>query len=121
MKYQENIVIPDVFTENVNNDEGISLSGEEDVCAVPVIQPFACREEKSPVRFEDPMDTLEETPITDVGDTYLTDEQFNEKYPKNDIDQPVTEQEQIMETVPHVLNIDNFAVFWMNKRNWGES
>ena len=127
----ENVVIPDVLTENVNIDEGISLSGEQDVCAAPVIQPFAnsekkgeekqeqlpviipfdCMEEKSPVRFEDPMDTLEETPITDVGDTYLTDEQFNEKYPKHEIDQPVMEQEQIMETVPHVLNLDDFAVF----------
>ena len=128
---QENVVIPDVFTENVNIDEGISLSGEHDMCAIPVIQPFACSEkkgeekqeqlpvilpfdcmeEKSPVRFEDPMDTLEETPITDIGDTYLTDEQFNEKYPKHEIDQPVMEQEQIIETVPHVLNLDDFAVF----------
>ena len=83
----------------------------EDVCAVPVILPFSCLEEKSPVRFEDPMDTLEEVPITDVGDTYLTDEQFNEKYPKHEIDQPLIEQEQVMETVPHVLNLDDFGVF----------
>ena len=107
---QENVVIPDVATENVNIDEGISLD-EEDVYTVPVIQPFACLEEKSPVRFEDPMDTLEEVPITDIGDTYLTDEQFNEKYPKHEIDQPLLEQEQIMETVPHVLNLDDFGVF----------
>ena len=108
---QENVVIPDVCTENVNIDEGISLDEGEDVCAVPVILPFSCLEEKSPIRFEDPMDTLEEVPITDVGDTYLTDEQFNEKYPKHEIDQPLIEQEQVMETVPHVLNLDDFGVF----------
>ena len=111
---QEKVVIPAVCTENVNIDEGISLGEqeeEENVCTVPVIQPFACLEEKSPVRFEDPMDTLEEVPIANVEDTYLTDEQFNEKYPKHEIDQPLVEQEQIMETVPHVLNLDDFGVF----------
>ena len=109
---QEKVIIPDMCTENVNTDEGISLDEvEEGVFTVPVIQPFACLEEKSPVRFEDPMDTLEEVPITDIGDTYLTDEQFNQKYPKHEIDQPLLEQEQVMETVPHVLNLDDFGVF----------
>ena len=32
------------------------------------------------------MDCLEETPITDISDTYLSDEQFNKKYPKHPID-----------------------------------
>ena len=32
------------------------------------------------------MDSLEETSITDISDTYLTDEQFNKKYPKHPID-----------------------------------
>ena len=32
------------------------------------------------------MDTLEELPVADLGDTYLTDEQFNQKYPQHTID-----------------------------------
>ena len=32
------------------------------------------------------MDTLEETPIADISATYLTDEQFNNLYPKHPID-----------------------------------
>ena len=112
LNIQEKVIIPDMCTENVNIDEGISLDEvEEGVFTVPVIQPFACLEQKSPVRFEDPMDTLEEVPITDIGDTYLTDEQFNEKYPKHEIDLPLMEQEQVMETVPHVLTLDDFGVF----------
>ena len=35
---------------------------------------------------EDPMDTLEELPVADIGDTYLTDDQFNQKYPQHTID-----------------------------------
>ena len=36
------------------------------------------------------MDCLEETPIRDISDTYLTDEQFNKKYPKHPIDVSTT-------------------------------
>ena len=43
-------------------------------------------EKKSPIFQEDPMDTLEELPVADLGDTYLTDEQFNQKYPQHTID-----------------------------------
>ena len=32
------------------------------------------------------MDTLEELPVADTGDTYLTDEQFNQKYPLDTLD-----------------------------------
>ena len=49
----------------------------------PVVQPFTCSEEKSPVYYEDSMDILEEKPVMDIQDTYLSDEQFNEKYPQH--------------------------------------
>ena len=52
----------------------------------PVVQPFTCSEEKSPVYYEDSMDILEEKPVMDIQDTYLSDEQFNEKYPQHPID-----------------------------------
>ena len=29
------------------------------------------------------MDSLEEVPIADVGDTYLSEEEFNQKYPQH--------------------------------------
>ena len=59
----------------------------ENDTAIPVLQPFTCSEEKkSPTFQEDPMDTLEELPVADIGDTYLTDEQFNQKYPQHTID-----------------------------------
>ena len=45
-----------------------------------------CAEEKSPVQYEDTMDTLEEIPVADIGDTYLSDKQFNQKYPQHQID-----------------------------------
>ena len=32
------------------------------------------------------MDSLEETPITDISDTYLSEEQFNKKNPMHPID-----------------------------------
>ena len=32
------------------------------------------------------MDCLEEVPIADVGDTYLSDAEFNRKYPHHTID-----------------------------------
>ena len=32
------------------------------------------------------MDSLEETPISDISDTYLSEEQFNKKYPMHPID-----------------------------------
>ena len=60
---------------------------KEKTSAIPVLQPFICSEEKkSPIFQEDPMDTLEELPVADIGDTYLTDEQFNQKYPQHTID-----------------------------------
>ena len=76
--------------DNINRDEDISspalfLQEKEDKTSVtaPVLQPFTCsQEKKSPIFYEDPMDTLEELPVADIGDTYLTDEQFNKKYPQ---------------------------------------
>ena len=79
---------------NIKRDEDISSSPllftqekKEKTSVIPVLQPFICSEEKkSPVFPEDPMDTLEELPVADIGDTYLTDEQFNQKYPQHTID-----------------------------------
>ena len=60
---------------------------KEKTSGIPILQPFICSEEKkSPIFQEDPMDTLEELPVADIGDTYLTDEQFNQKYPQHTID-----------------------------------
>ena len=58
----------------------------EEGIKAPILQPFTCSEEKSPLPYDDPMDVLEEIPVTDIGDTYLTDEQFNQKYPQHAID-----------------------------------
>ena len=74
-----------------NRDEDISSPAlfsqekeEKSPVIVPVLQPFSCsQEKKSPIFYEDPMDTLEELPVADVEDTYLTDEQFNQKYPQH--------------------------------------
>ena len=79
---------------NINRDEHICSSPllftqeeKEKTSAIPVLQPFICSEEKkSPIFKEDPMDTFEELPVADIGDTYLTDEQFNQKYPQHTID-----------------------------------
>ena len=60
---------------------------KEKTSVITVLQSFICSEEKkSPIFQEDPMDTLEELPVGDIGDTYLTDEQFNQKYPQHTID-----------------------------------
>ena len=56
---------------------------EEQKSTIPVIQPFTCSEEKSPVYHEDILDILEEIPFPDIEDTYLNDEQFNQKYPQH--------------------------------------
>ena len=79
---------------NINRDEDICSSPllftqekKEKTSGFPVLQPFICSEEKkSPTFQEDTMDTLEELPVADIGDTYLTDEQFNQKYPQHTID-----------------------------------
>ena len=79
---------------NTNRDEHICSSPllftqekKEKTSGIPTLQPFICSEEKkSPIFQEDPMDTLEELPVADIRDTYLTDEQFNQKYPQHTID-----------------------------------
>ena len=79
--------------DNINRDEEISSpvlfseeKEEKTAVTVPVLQPFTCsQEKKSPIFYEDPMDTLEEVPVADIGDTYLTDEQFNQKYPQQPV------------------------------------
>ena len=76
--------------DSINRDEDISSSAlfsqekeEKTTVTAPVLQPFTSSEEKkSPIFYEDPMDTLEELPVADIGDSYLTDEQFNQKYPQ---------------------------------------
>lgn len=96
-------IIPSSFPEengftsehaNINRNEHSSSSPllftqekKEKTSAIPVLQPFICSEEKkSPIFQEDPMDTLEELPVANIEDTYLTDEQFNQKYPQHTID-----------------------------------
>ena len=98
MEYEDSITcIPSTFPEENGNtemeDEKISSPilltqevNEKETSEVPVIQPFTSSEEKSPLNYEDPMDILEEKPIADVGDTYLRDEVFNQKYPQHPID-----------------------------------
>ena len=96
--------IPSTFPEEngFTSEQHVNISRDEDICsspllftqekkendrAIPLLQPFTCSEEKkSPIFHEDPMDTLEELPVADLGDTYLTDEQFNQKYPQHTID-----------------------------------
>ena len=96
--------IPSTFPEEngFTSEQHVNISRDEDIClspllftqekkendtAIPVLQPLPCSEEKkSPIFQEDPMDTLEELPVADLGDTYLTDEQFNQKYPQHTID-----------------------------------
>ena len=86
--------------DNINRDEDISSPAlfseekeEKTSVTAPVLQPFICsQEKKSPIFYEDPMDTLEELPVADIGDTYLTDEQFNQKYPQ----QPVHVSTQLL-------------------------
>ena len=76
-----------------NRDEDISSPAlfseekeEKTSVTAPVLQSFTCsQEKKSPIFYEDPMDTLEELPVADIGDTYLSDEQFNQKYPQQPV------------------------------------
>ena len=83
---------PLLFSQEKNEEETVAtplnqpLMCVEEEKTAPVIQPFMCAEEKSPVQYEDTMDTLEEIPVADIGDTYLSDEQFNQKYPQHPID-----------------------------------
>ena len=66
---------------NIKRDEHICSSPllftqekKETTSVIPVLQPFICSEEKkSPIFQEDPMDSLEELAVADIGDTYLTD------------------------------------------------
>ena len=60
------------------------------------------------------MDTLEELPVANIEDTYLTDAEFNEKYPQHPIDEKIPQhpiEEQQIETEPHVMDLDEFAEF----------
>ena len=97
-------IIPSSFPEEngFTSEQHANIKRDEDICSspllftqekkektsvIPVLQPFICSEEKkSPIFQEYPMDTLEELPVADIGDTYLTDEQFNQKYPQHTID-----------------------------------
>ena len=136
----------DLYHSTANFDK-VNMSVEEKPVTsmsvpTPVIQPFICMEEKSPQNYEDPMDTLEEIPVRNVGDTYLNDEQFNQKYPKHLIDeeqeqQQVQEmetvfqiqdqqqmheeqQQQPMETVPHIMSMDELALFLDDQEKIGK-
>ena len=94
---------------------------EENKTSVPIVQPFTCSEEKSPMYYDDPMDTLEEVPVANIQDTYLTDAQFNEKYPHHPIDaKSIKQEEQKMETEPHVLGLEEFEIFLDNQETNGE-
>ena len=76
-------------------------------------------EQKSILHYEDPMDTLEEVPVTDVGDTYLTEDELNKKYPKDDNNQ-VQQVEERMDTVPYVMNVHELGVFLDNQEKIGK-
>ena len=67
-------------------------------------------EQKSILHYEDPMDTLEEVPVTDVGDTYLSEDELNKKYPKDDNNQ-AQQAEERMDTVPYVMNVHELGCF----------
>ena len=138
---QANNTDSDLYHSTVKFDK-VNMNVEEKVVKsmsvpTPVIQPFICMEDKSPQNCEDPMDTLEETPVRDVGDTYLTEEQFNQKYPKHLIDQQgeemetvletqgqqqihEEEQQQPMETVPHIMSMDELALFLDDQEKIGK-
>ena len=104
--------VTDTVKQTVGKEEN-----KQEISTVPVIKPFTCSEEKSPVNNEDPMDTLEEVPDMDIQDTYLSDEQFNEKYPLHTIDQV---QQQQMETVPYIMNIDELGMFLDDQEKIGK-
>ena len=71
--------------------------------------------------YDDPMDTLEEVPVANIQDTYLTDAQFNEKYYHHPIDaKSIKQEEQKMETEPHVLGLEEFEIFLDNQETNGE-
>ena len=94
---------------------------EENKTSVAIVQPFTCSEEKSPVHYDDPMDTLEEVPVANIEDTYLTDAQFNEKYPQHPIDaNSIKQEEQKMETEPHVLGLEEFERFLDDQETNGQ-
>ena len=137
----------DLYHSTANFDKGNMSVEEKAVTSMsvptPVIQPFICMEEKSPQNYEDPMDTLEEIPVRDVGDTYLNDEQFNQKYPKHLVDEEQQQQQQVqemetifqiqgpqqiheeqqqqpMETVPYIMSMDELALFLDDQEKIGK-
>ena len=80
------ITISDSIEKNeqkYRNDQG----NMQEIAAVPIIQPFTCSEEKSLGHYDDPMDIIGGSSCSrHIEDTYLTDAEFNEKYPQHPID-----------------------------------
>ena len=109
-----------------------NLKVDQEIPAAPILQPFTCSQKKDPlpneypmdtleeVYHEDPMDILEEVSVTDIGDTYLNDEEFNKKYPLQSIAQSQQQIEERMETVPHVMNYDEIGVFLDEQEKIGQ-
>ena len=121
-----------------------TCSLEKSRVSAPILQPSNCSQEKTPLpqqdpmdtleevpqetkngeqksilHYEDPMDTLEEVPVTDVGDTYLSEDELNKKYPKDDNNQ-AQQAEERMDTVPYVINYHELGVFLYNQEKIGK-
>ena len=144
---QDPVIITDTSQENVVQviqsapilQPFTSSLGKSSVSA-PILQPFNCSQEKTPLpqqhpmdtleetkngeqksilHYEDPMDTLEEVPVRDVGDTYLSEDELNMKYPKDDNNQAQQGEERI-DTVPYVMNYHELGVFLDNQEKIGK-
>ena len=144
---QDPVIIPDTSQENVVQViqsvpflQPFTSSLEKSSVSAPILQPFNCSQEKTPLpqqhpmdtleetkngkqksilHYEDPMDTLEEVPVTDVGDTYLSEDELNKKYPKDDNNQ-AQQGEERMDTVPYVMNYHELGVFLDNQEKIGK-
>ena len=144
---QDPVIIPDTSQENVVQVipsvpilQPFTSSLEKSPVSAPILQPFNCSQEKTPLpqqdpmdtleetkngeqksilHYEDPMDTLEEVPVRDVGDTYLSEDELNKKYPKDDNNQ-AQQGEERMDTVPYVMNYHELGVFLDNQEKIGK-
>ena len=94
IKREEEMSSPLLFTQEKTEvyHEKMNTEQKEQDTSAAILQPFTCSEEKNPMFYDDHMDILEEVPVADIGDTYLTDAQFNEKYPQHPIDVSISQQ-----------------------------
>ena len=120
---QDPVIIPDTPQENVVQVipsvpilQPFTCSLEKSPVSAPILQPFNCSQEKTPLPQQDPMDTLEEVPVTD---TYLSEDGLNKKYPKDDNYQ-AQQAEERMDTVPYVMNVHELGVLLDNQEKIGK-